>query len=116
MASAVICGSIASRKAVEYMLSNQLGPEVRNQVGITSTIHADYGFGLGLAVRTTSGIARTLGSVGDFSWPGAFGTYWWGDPREQLAVVWLASTPGVPPTRPKLMQMIRALVNQAITD
>jgi CubicO group peptidase (beta-lactamase class C family) len=57
---------ILGRKTVEYMLSNHLGPEVENQVGVTSAIHADYGFGLAVAVRTTPGIARTLGSVGDF--------------------------------------------------
>jgi CubicO group peptidase (beta-lactamase class C family) len=98
------------------MLSNQLGPEVKNQVGVTSAIHADYGFGLAVAVRTSPGMARTLGSVGDFSWPGAYGTYWWGDPAEELAVVWMANTPGSSSTKLKFQQMIRALVNEAITD
>jgi CubicO group peptidase (beta-lactamase class C family) len=107
---------ILGRKTVEYMLSNQLGPEVKNQVGVTSAVHADYGFGLAVAVRTTPGIARTLGSVGDFSWPGAYGTYWWGDPREELAVVWMANVPGSSSTKLKFQQMIRALVNEAITD
>jgi CubicO group peptidase (beta-lactamase class C family) len=107
---------ILGPKTVEYMLSHQLGPEVRNQVGATSPIHADYGFGLGVAVRKTPGIARTSGSVGDFSWPGAYGTYWWGDPREQLAVVWMVNTPGSSAARFKYHQMIRALVNQAITN
>ena len=45
---------------------------------------ADYGFGLGVAVRTTPGIARMMGSVGEFAWPGASGTNWWVDPREEL--------------------------------
>jgi CubicO group peptidase (beta-lactamase class C family) len=105
---------ILGRKTVEYMLSNQLGPEVKNQVGTLNPPSADYGFGLGLAVRVHSGIAPTTGSVGDFSWPGSFGTYWWGDPHEDLAVVWMAHTPG--PTLWKFQQMIRASVNQAITD
>jgi CubicO group peptidase (beta-lactamase class C family) len=107
---------ILGRKTVEYMLSNQLNPDVKNQVGITSAIHANYGFGLGVAVRQTAGIAVTSGSVGDFSWPGAYGTYWWGDPREQLAVVWMISAPGVPGPRYKFQQMIRTFVNQAILD
>jgi len=77
-------------------LSNQLAPDVKNQVGITSSIMADYGFGLGLAVRVNAGIAPSAGSVGDFSWPGAFGTYWWGDPREELAAVWLPDVPFLP--------------------
>jgi CubicO group peptidase (beta-lactamase class C family) len=107
---------ILGRKTVEYMLSNQLGPEVKNQVGITSPVHTGYGFGLGVAVRPTPGIAVASGSTGDFSWPGAYGTYWWGDPIEQLAVVWMISAPGPSAPRYKFQQMIRTLVNQAIAD
>jgi CubicO group peptidase (beta-lactamase class C family) len=107
---------VLGRKTVEYMLSNQLGPDVKNQVGITSAIHANYGFGLGVAVRQTAGISVAAGSIGDFSWPGAYGTYWWGDPREELAVVWMISAPGVPGPRYRFQQTIRTLVNQAILD
>jgi CubicO group peptidase (beta-lactamase class C family) len=107
---------ILGRKTVEYMLSNQLGPDVKNQVGITSPIHAGYGFGLGVAVRSTPGIAIVSGSVGDFSWPGAYGTYWWADPSEQLTAVWMISAPGPSAPRYKFQQMLRALVNQAILD
>jgi CubicO group peptidase (beta-lactamase class C family) len=105
---------ILSRKTVDYMLSNQLGPDVRNLIGNADPTRADYGFGLGLAVRTTPGVARMLGSVGDFSWPGASGTNWWADPREELAVVWMAHSPGT--VRWKYRQMINALVYQALVD
>jgi CubicO group peptidase (beta-lactamase class C family) len=105
---------ILGRKTVEYMLSNQLGPEVTNQIGSTSPIHSDYGFGLGLAVRTAPGIVRMTGSVGTFTWPGATGTYWWVDPAEELAVVWMAHTPSLIVRRH--WQMMHALVNRAIVD
>jgi CubicO group peptidase (beta-lactamase class C family) len=105
---------VLSRKAVEYMLTDQLGPDVKNLVGNADPTRADYGFGLGLAVRTTGGIVRMLGSVGDFSWPGASGTNWWADPREDMAVVWMAQSPGA--IRWKYRQMINALVYQAIID
>ncbi len=105
---------ILGRKTAEYMLSNQLAPEVKNLIMNGDPTRADYGFGLGLAVRTTPGIVRLMGSVGDFSWPGASGTNWWGDPREELAVVWMAHSPG--PIRWKYRQMINALVYQAIAD
>ena len=105
---------ILGRKTVEYMLSNQLGPDVKNLIARADPTRADYGFGLGLAVRTTPGIVRMMGSVGDFSWPGASGTNWWADPREELVVVWMAQTPG--PIRWKYRQMINALVYQAIAD
>jgi CubicO group peptidase (beta-lactamase class C family) len=105
---------ILGPKTVEYMLSNQLGPEVKNLIVNGDPTRADYGFGLGLAVRTTPGIVRMMGSVGDFSWPGASGTNWWADPHEELAVVWMAHSPG--PIRWKYRQMINALVYQAIVD
>jgi CubicO group peptidase (beta-lactamase class C family) len=105
---------ILGPKTVEYMLSNQLAPDVKNLIVNGDPTRADYGFGLGLAVRTTPGIVRMMGSVGDFSWPGATGTNWWADPHEQLAVVWMAHSPG--PIRWKYRQMINALVYQAIVD
>ena len=105
---------ILGPKTVEYMLSNQLAPDVKNLIQNGDPTRADYGFGLGLAVRTTPGIVRMMGSVGDFSWPGASGTNWWADPHEDLAVVWMAHSPG--PIRWKYRQMINALVYQAIVD
>jgi CubicO group peptidase (beta-lactamase class C family) len=105
---------VLGRKTVEYMLSNQIGPDVKNLVGNADPTRADYGFGLGLAVRTTGGIVRMEGSVGDFSWPGASGTNWWADPREELVVVWMAQSPGS--IRWKYRQMVNALVYQVITE
>jgi CubicO group peptidase (beta-lactamase class C family) len=106
---------ILGRKTVEYMVSNQLAPDLKNMIGITGDpTRADYGFGLGVAVRTEPGIVRMMGSVGDFSWPGASGTNWWVDPREELTVVFMAHSPG--PIRWKYRQMINALVYQSLTD
>jgi CubicO group peptidase (beta-lactamase class C family) len=103
---------VLGRKTVEYMLSNQLAPNVVNLIGNADPTRADMGFGLGLAVQTTPGIVRTTGSVGSFSWPGAYGTNWFADPKEQLAVVFMAATPG--PMRWHYRYVINALVNQAI--
>ena len=46
---------ILGRKTAEYMLTNQLGPEVKNLIVNADPTRADYGFGLGLAVRTDAG-------------------------------------------------------------
>ena len=105
---------ILGRKTTEYMLSNQLGPEVKNLIVNADPTRADYGFGLGLAVRTTPGVVRMMGSVGDFSWPGASGTNWWADPKEELAVVFMAHFAGADPLA--LPAEINALVYQAIVD
>ena len=58
---------------------------------------------------------RVRHQLGGISWPGAFGTYWWADPREQLVAVWMASTPA-PAQRAKYRFVINSLVNQAIVD
>jgi CubicO group peptidase (beta-lactamase class C family) len=105
---------ILSRKTVEFMLSNQIGPEVKNLIGNADPTRADYGFGLGLAVQTTPGIVRMAGSVGNFSWPGASGTNWWADPKEDLVVVFMAQTPGT--IRWHYRQVIDAMVYRAIVD
>lgn len=101
-------------KTVAYMLSDQLGPNIKNLIGNADPTRADYGFGLGLAVRTTPGIIKMMGSVGQFSWPGASGTDWWVDPKEELVVVYMSAAPG--PTRWHYRQTINALVYQAIVD
>jgi len=105
---------ILGRKTAEYMLMDQLGPEVKNLIANADPSRADYGFGLGLAVRTDAGRGRVMGSVGDFGWPGASGTNWWADPKEELAVVFMAHSPG--PIRWHYRQVINALVYQAIVD
>ena len=40
--------------------------------------------------------------------------YWWADPKEELAVVWMAHSPGS--IRWKYRQMINGLVYQALVD
>ncbi len=105
---------LLGRKTVDYMLSDQLGPNIKNLIGNADPTRADYGFGLGLAVRTTPGVVRMMGSVGQFSWPGASGTDWWVDPKEELAVVYMSAAPG--PLRWHYRQAINALVYQAIVE
>ena len=105
---------VLGRKTVEYMVANQLGPEVKNRIFVADPTRADFGFGYGLAVQTTPGIVRTLGSVGTFSWPGASGTNWWTDPKEDLVVVFMSAAPG--PIRWHYRQVINAMVYAAITD
>ncbi len=106
---------VLGRKTVEYMTANHLGPNVVNMIAATGDpSRADYGFGLGVAVRTTPGISPTMTSVGTFAWPGASGTNWWVDPREELTVVWMAHSPGS--IRWRMRQVINAVVYQALVD
>src|SRR5437764_937520 len=70
--------------------------------------------GRGFIVRQGPGLAGVPGSEGEYMWAGAGGTFFWIDPKEQLAVVYMAQTPGA--IRPYYRRMIKALVAQALEN
>jgi len=104
---------ILSRKTVAYMMSDHLGAvrAVSLQRGAAYLPGPGYGFGLGFAVRTETGEATTPGTVGDANWGGLGGTYFWVDPKENLAVVWMAQGPG---QRTYYRQLVRTGVYGAL--
>ena len=85
---------ILSPQTVALMTSNHLGPEIKNRVGVVEPHREGYGFGLGVAVRTSPGFAAIPGNVGEFSWNGAYGTGFFADPMEKLVVVFGTAAPG----------------------
>jgi CubicO group peptidase (beta-lactamase class C family) len=85
---------LLGRKTVEFMTADHLGPEVENNVSQTEPARKGYGFGLGFAVRRQTGIAAVAGSAGDYNWAGAYGTFFWVDPKEQLVAVYMSQAPG----------------------
>jgi CubicO group peptidase (beta-lactamase class C family) len=103
-----------SRLTVNYMTSDHLGHRIENRVTTMDPSCEGYGFGLGVAVRLQTGIAGTIGSAGDYYWSGVFGTYYWVDPAENLAVVFMAMAPGQ--LRLRYRALMRPLVLQAIVD
>jgi len=107
---------VLGRKTVEYMTADHLGPGVDTaKLHDFPVEHIDgYGFGLGVAVRRVPGVAGIMGSPGDFRWSGAQGTLFWVDPQEELAVVYMAQTPGA--IRAHYRQVIATLVQQAIVE
>src|SRR5437660_599808 len=85
---------ILSPHMVRLMTSNQLGPEIKNNVANVEPHRAGYGFGLGVAVRLEDGLAAVPGSIGEYSWNGAYGTGFFADPKERLVVVFGTAAPG----------------------
>ena len=84
---------IVSRAMLEMMTSDQLGPDIRART--TSTILDEgYTFGLGFAIRQETGQSSIAGSKGDYTWGGAYGTYFWVDPKEELVAVFMSAAPG----------------------
>lgn len=98
---------ILSRKTVELMTSDQLGLDVRERT-TSPTLAEGYSFGLGFSVRSQAGRAALAGSAGDFGFGGAFGTYFWVDPQEDLVVVFMAAAPGY------IGQVLRVLVKNLV--
>ncbi|MFV0297277.1 MAG: serine hydrolase domain-containing protein [Hyphomicrobiaceae bacterium] len=105
---------VLGRKSVELMRADHLGPEIENRITTMDPACNGYGFGLGFAVRRSAGIAAQLGSAGDYYWSGVYGTYFWIDPAEDMAVVFMAAAPGQ--IRLRYRQLLRGLVLQAIMD
>lgn len=103
---------VLSRKTVEYMTTDHLGPEVDlSKLNDYPNIRG-YGFGLGVAVRRSAGRGGMPGSTGDFHWAGSTGTYFWVDPAEELVTVFMAHAPGS--IRYYHRQLLHALVLQAL--
>jgi CubicO group peptidase (beta-lactamase class C family) len=107
---------VLSRTTVALMTSDHLGTHISAPVtpGELGLGTLGYGFGLGFAVRLAPGIAATPGSQGDYTWAGYAGTYFWVDPKEELAVVYMSQAPS--PIRAHYRRMLRQLVYQAIVD
>ena len=111
---------LLSPTTVALMTSDHLTPETRRSPSTPILFGAlapmpqlGLGFGLGFAVRTHLGRNPLPGSVGDFSWSGVTGTYFWIDPQRQLIAVLMMQAPI---QRLHYRYLMRTLVYQAIVE
>jgi CubicO group peptidase (beta-lactamase class C family) len=102
---------LLSRTMLRYMTSDHLVEMPFAKNGASYLPGAGYGFGLGFAVRTAAGGAFVPGSVGDFTWSGLAGTYFWIDPQEKLLAIYLMQAPE---QRNHYRQLFRNLVYASI--
>jgi CubicO group peptidase (beta-lactamase class C family) len=102
---------LLSRKTLAFMASDHLGGLPAARSGLSYLPGPGYGFGLGFAVRTDAGGAIMPGSVGDFTWSGLAGTYFWIDPKEDLLAIFMMQAPE---QRNYYRQMFRFLVYGAL--
>lgn len=91
---------LVSRTTIALMTTDHLPPGsgvrdvVRPRFGpLAPTAEMGQGFGLGFAVRTAAGRNPLPGSPGDFYWGGAWGTFFWVDPAEQMYVILMMQSP-----------------------
>jgi len=100
---------IVSPKTIAYMTADHLGTAIAP--GPYYLPGAGFGFGLGFAVRKEAGVANVAGSVGEYNWGGAGGTYFWVDPKEDMFVVYMMQSPSKRTyIRPVLKNMIYGAV------
>jgi CubicO group peptidase (beta-lactamase class C family) len=99
---------ILGRKTVELMTANHIGdlPVWLSGPG--------YGFGLGYSVVKDVGMAAVPGSLGNYGWGGAFCTYFWVDPVEEM--IGIVMTQVRPYDHLNIRQEFQVLANQAIVD
>ena len=112
---------LLSPKTVSLMTMNQLpgGKEMTELMPSTTMFnesgYSGVGYGLGVGVTVNLRHALLPGTVGEYSWGGAAGTYFFCDPGEDLAVVFMAQVLASP-DRIRLRRDLRALVYGAMTE
>jgi len=81
----------------------------------TESGYAGVGFGLGVGVTMDLAHAALPGTVGEYSWGGAAATYFFCDPKEELAVIFMTQVLASPARTP-LRRDLRTLIYSAMTE
>lgn len=96
-------------RTVDFMTADHLGT-----IPVTGDVlPPGYGFGLGFAVRTATGIASVPGSKGLYYWGGIAGTTFFVDPVEDLYAILMIQAPN---QRDHYRPLFRQLVYSAMLD
>ena len=106
-------------KTLRLMTSNHLPggrdlTQMATKSQFSEATYAGVGFGLGFGVTIDLPATMLAGSVGDFFWGGAASTFFWVDPAEDLAVVFLTQL--LPSSAYPVRRELRTLVYAALTE
>lgn len=102
---------ILGRKTLELMHANHIPPALLPW-DIAGIAYPGYGFGLGSRVLMDVGLSGMPGTAGEFGWAGAATTYYWIDPAESFAGVFMTQYQGLDEPQ----RDFRVLAYQAIVD
>ena len=109
---------LLSPRTVAYMTANQLpGDADLEQFGrplFAETTFDGVGFGLGFSVVTDPAKGKVLTSAGEYGWGGAYSTFFFVAPAEDLTV--LLFTQLLPSSTHPIRSQLRQLVYQALVD
>jgi len=92
-----------SRKTIELMTLNHVG----------ELMNGGQGFGLGFGVTTNLAESKTVGTVGQYYWSGAYCTYFFIDPKEELISILMTQ---IAPYSNYYGNKMRQFVYQALDD
>ena len=112
---------LLSPKSVALMTMNHLpgGKQMTEMMPDTAAFneagYSGVGFGLGVAVTVNVPATGLPGTEGEYSWGGAAGTYFFADPKEDMAVVFMTQVL-LAPDRIRLRRELRSLVYGAMTE
>lgn len=110
---------LVSRKTIDLMTADALPPDIKMGAdmfrfeALEPSARMGQGFGLGFAVRNVQGVNPLPGSPNDYYWGGAYGTYFWHDPRERMYVIFMMQSPQA---RLRYRYLMRDLVYQAMVN
>ncbi|MCX7363230.1 MAG: serine hydrolase [Alphaproteobacteria bacterium] len=110
---------LISRKTIDLMTADHLSPDTKmgedmwRFEALEPSRRMGQGFGLGFAVRNDQGRNPLHGSPNDYYWGGAYGTYFWHDPRERMYVVFMMQSMTA---RLPYRYLMRELVYQALVN
>ena len=109
---------LISRKTLDLMTANHLpGGVDLPALSVSLFSEAQYegvGFGLGFATSTRASKTLMPGSDGDYFWGGAASTFFWCDPVEDLAVVFMTQL--IPSSTYPVRREVRTIVYAALDD
>ncbi len=100
-------------RTVDFMTADHLGGIPINAGGSSNLMSPGYGFGLGFAVRTATGVASVPGSVGMYYWGGLAGTTFFIDPKEDFFATLMIQAPN---QREYYRHLFRDMVYAALLD
>jgi len=109
---------LLSHQSVALMTSNWLTPDQRKMPFSGFEFWAGQGFGLGVSV--VDDVARQahspfgFSSAGSFGWPGAWGTWWQADHKEDMVQIFMIQLPAADPRTP--VRAFQAAAYRAIDD
>ena len=74
-------------RTVDFMTANHITNETMPSDKFFGSLLSGYGFGLGFAVKQDNLQSHILGSKGEYTWLGAYSTYFSIDPQEKLVLI-----------------------------